>query len=338
MSASNGQLPILEVDRLRKTFVLGRRVLGIGRREQLDALDDVSLQLGQGRTLAIVGESGCGKSTLARVLLRFEQPTSGVVLHRGDDIFTADRTRSRALRRQIQPVLQDPYGSLNPRRTVMDTVAEPWDAFPEIRPPRRRHAVAELLARVSLSDALLDRYPSSLSGGQRQRVNIARALAAQPDILVLDEPLSALDVSMQAQVINLLSGLQEEYGVSYLFITHDLSLVPFLAHDIAVMYMGGIVETGSVDEVFGYANHPYTQALLSAAPTLSTDGPERIVLHGDVPNPVEPPSGCRFRTRCWRAQADCTTTEPELELRGHAHLSACLHPETRMTGMPNAHS
>lgn len=319
--------PLLRVDGVSKEFLGARRRHGLGRRDRLRAVDDVNLELAAGTTLALVGESGCGKSTVARLLLRFERPTEGAVFFDGADIVAAKGAESRRLRRRVQPVLQDPYGSLNPRRTVAQTVTEPWQAFPEIRPPDTRAAAIELLSRVGLGEGLLDRYPGSLSGGQRQRVNIARALAVQPDLLVLDEPLSALDVSMQAQIVNLLRDLQAELSVAYLFITHDLSLVPFLADRVAVMYLGSIVETGPVEEVFARSTHPYTQALLSAVPSLDPARRQRIVLRGDVPNPVDPPSGCRFRTRCWRSRDECAQVRPLLELRGHTHPSACLFPE-----------
>lgn len=318
--------PLLRVDGVSKEFLGSRTGRGLGPRDRLRAVDKVSFELTAGTTLAIVGESGCGKSTVAKLLLRFEKPSEGAVYLDGEDIVQAKGAQSRRLRRRVQPVLQDPYGSLNPRRTVFETVVEPWQAFKEISPEDIRAAAVELLAQVGLGDGLLDRYPGSLSGGQRQRVNIARALAAQPDLLVLDEPLSALDVSMQAQIVNLLRTLQADLSVAYVFITHDLSLVPFLADRVAVMYLGSIVETGPVDEVFNRATHPYTQALLSAVPSLDPAARQRIVLHGDVPNPVDPPSGCRFRTRCWRAQDACAVTRPELEHRGFAHPSACLFP------------
>jgi oligopeptide transport system ATP-binding protein len=297
------------------------------RRDRIRAVDGVSAEVPAGTTLAIVGESGCGKSTLAKMILRLERPTRGRILLDGEDITAAAGERSRRLRRRIQPVLQDPYGSLNPRRTVFDAVSEPWLAFREIRPADRRAAAADVMSTVGLGAELLDRYPGSLSGGQRQRVNIARALAARPDVLVLDEPLSALDVSMQAQIVNLLRNLQRELAMTYVFITHDLSLVPFLADRVAVMYLGSIVETGPVDEVFTRANHPYTQALLSAVPTLDPAEYQRIVLRGDIPNPAHPPQGCRFHTRCWRAQPECRASRPELTERGHGHPSACLFPQ-----------
>lgn len=323
--ASTG--PLLRVQAVSKEFLGARTAHGLGPRDRLRAVDDVSFELAAGTTLAIVGESGCGKSTLARLLLRFEKPTEGAVFIDGVDIVAAKGADSRRLRRRVQPVLQDPYGSLNPRRTVLQTVTEPWRAFPEIRPQDTRAAAIELLARVGLGEGLLERYPGSLSGGQRQRVNIARALAVQPDLLILDEPLSALDVSMQAQIVNLLRGLQAELSVAYLFITHDLSLVPFLADRVAVMYLGSIVETGAVDDVFERATHPYSQALLSAVPSIDPAVRQRIVLRGDVPNPADPPSGCRFRTRCWRAQDECAHSRPHLEGRGFTHPSACHFPE-----------
>jgi oligopeptide/dipeptide ABC transporter ATP-binding protein len=315
--------PLLQVEAVSKVFRGARARRGLGPRDRIRAVDQVSFTLAAGSTLAVVGESGCGKSTVAKLLLRFERPTEGRVRFDGRDIFTVPREESRRLRRRVQPVLQDPYGSLNPRRTVLDTVTEPWRAFPELRPRSPRSAAAELLARVGLGENLLDRYPGGLSGGQRQRVNIARALAARPDLLVLDEPLSALDVSMQAQIVNLLRELQDELSMAYVFITHDLSLVPFLADQVAVMYLGSIVETGPVEEVFARAVHPYTQALLSALPSLDPAAQQRIVLHGDVPNPADPPSGCRFRTRCWRAQPECAERRPELADRGYPHPSAC---------------
>jgi oligopeptide/dipeptide ABC transporter ATP-binding protein len=296
------------------------------RRDRIQAVDGVSAEVEAGTTLAVVGESGCGKSTLAKMILRLERPSRGRILLDGEDIVAAQGERSRRLRRRIQPVLQDPYGSLNPRRTVFDTVAEPWLAFKEIRPADRKAAATEVMATVGLGAELLERYPGSLSGGQRQRVNIARALAARPDVLVLDEPLSALDVSMQAQIVNLLKDLQRKLAMTYVFITHDLSLVPFLADRVAVMYLGSIVEIGPVEEVFSRANHPYTQALLSAVPTLDPGEYKRIVLRGDLPNPAHPPRGCRFHTRCWRVQPECKATRPELTERGHGHPSACLFP------------
>ncbi|MPZ28834.1 MAG: ATP-binding cassette domain-containing protein [Micromonosporaceae bacterium] len=324
--------PLLQVEGVSKVFRGNRTRHGLGPRDLIRAVDQVSFTLAAGSTLAIVGESGCGKSTLAKLLLRFEEPTAGRVRFDGRDIVRVPRAESRRLRRRIQPVLQDPYGSLNPRRIVFDAVSEPWQAFREIRPPDRRVAAAELLGRVGLGESLLDRHPGALSGGQRQRVNIARALAARPDLLVLDEPLSALDVSMQAQIVNLLRRLQDELSIAYVFITHDLSLVPFLSDQVAVMYLGSIVETGPVDEVFSRAVHPYTQALLSAVPSLDPTGQQRIVLHGDVPSPGAPPSGCRFRTRCWRAQPECAERRPELVDRGYPHPSACHFAEPLTTG------
>jgi oligopeptide transport system ATP-binding protein len=323
--------PLLRVTGLAKhypvRFGIRRRVVG-----QVRAVDGVDLELWPRETLGLVGESGCGKSTLTRVLLALERPTAGRVYFRGRDVVGMDPRELRRLRRGIQIVFQDPYTSLNPRMTVGDIVGEPFEIHPDAVPKQgRARAVRDLLDRVGLDPHLIDRYPHQFSGGQRQRVGIARALALRPEVLVCDEPVSALDVSVQAQVINLLADLQAEFGLSYLFIAHDLAVVRHISDRVAVMYLGRIIETGTVAEVYSRPAHPYTRALLSAVPSpdpaLRGRRP-RIVLSGDLPSPADPPSGCHFRTRCPRVRDVCTREYPALVDRGQGHPSACHFAET----------
>jgi oligopeptide transport system ATP-binding protein len=323
---------ILEVEDLVKHFpvqvgIAIKRTVGHVR-----AVDGVSFDLRKGETLGVVGESGCGKSTLAQVLMRLEPPTSGAVRFHGEDIFGKRGKALQALRRSIQIVLQDPYTSLNPRMTVGDIVGEPFEIHPEVAPKgERRTKVQELLDVVGLNPEHINRYPHQFSGGQRQRIGIARALALRPEVIICDEPVSALDVSIQAQVLNLLGELQREFGLSYVFIAHDLSVVRHLSDRVAVMYLGKIVEIGTENEIYNRPAHPYTQALLSAVPVPDPavrDARARIRLTGDVPSPVNPPSGCRFRTRCWKATEICEDEEPALVVRGGGHHpSACHHAE-----------
>jgi oligopeptide transport system ATP-binding protein len=325
---------ILEVRDLVKHYPVTRGVVFKKTIGQVKAVDGVSLDLHQGETLGVVGESGCGKSTLARVLMNLDKPTAGAVNYKGRNIFTLRAGEQRRLRRQIQLVMQDPYTSLNPRMTVGDLVGEPFEIHSEVAPKgSRRGKVRELLDVVGLNPEHINRYPHQFSGGQRQRIGIARALALRPEIIVCDEPVSALDVSIQAQVMNLLDKLQKEFGLSYIFIAHDLSVVRHLSDRVAVMYLGKIVETGSDEEIYERPTHPYTQALLSAVPVPDPTIRETkaiIRLTGDVPSPANPPSGCRFRTRCWKAQDVCAQEEPPLVERAASdHPSACHFAEKR---------
>ena len=313
---------------------------GVVRRQvgEVKAVDGVSFELRRGETLGIVGESGCGKSTLGRLLVRLEQPTSGTVDFEGENLASASGAALRALRRDIQIVFQDPYTSLNPRMTVGDIIGEPYEIHPDAVPKQgKRQAVRDLLDMVGLNPEHINRYPHQFSGGQRQRIGIARGIALRPKVLVCDEPVSALDVSVQAQVVNLLERLQSELGLAYLFIAHDLSVVRHISDRVGVMHLGKIVELGTETEIYEHATHPYTQALLSAVPvpdpTVRGLG-NQIVLTGDVPSPANPPSGCRFHTRCPIAASLCASKDPELTERPDGagqvgHRSACHFPQTR---------
>ncbi|MFD5083015.1 ABC transporter ATP-binding protein [Kitasatospora sp. NPDC058201] len=333
--------PILEVRDLVKHFPLTRGVLFKKQVGAVKAVDGVSFDLRQGETLGIVGESGCGKSTLAKVLMNLEPATAGSVRFKGEEISRLSGAGLKAVRRNIQMVFQDPYTSLNPRMTVGDIIGEPYEIHPEVAPKGdRRKAVQDLLDVVGLNPEYINRYPHQFSGGQRQRIGIARGLALKPEVIICDEPVSALDVSVQAQVINLLEQLQSEFNLSYMFIAHDLSIVRHISDRVGVMYLGRMVEIGSDREIYDHATHPYTQALLSAVPVpdpTARESRDRIVLTGDVPSPANPPSGCRFRTRCWKAQEKCALETPLLAVPAWldglaAHDSACHFAAERGPG------
>ncbi len=323
--------PLLDVRDLRVHYPIRQgvfsRVTG-----QVRAVDGVSFTIGKGETLGLVGESGCGKTTTGRAILRLVEPTSGAVRFGGEDVTALDRASLRRMRRRMQIVFQDPYSSLNPRLTVGSMLGEALEIHDLARGQAAQDRIAELLRTVGLSPDHARRYPHEFSGGQRQRIGIARALAVEPEFLVLDEPVSALDVSIQAQVVNLLQELQERFGLTYLFVAHDLSVVEHISTRVAVMYLGRIVEIASRDALYGDARHPYTKALLSAAPVPDpTRRSERIVLTGDVPSPAQPPQGCRFHPRCFVAQADpaklerCRAAEPELREIAPGHWVSCHH-------------
>ena len=327
---------ILKAENLVKHYPIKagvlRRTVG-----HVKALDGVSFELYKGETLGIVGESGCGKSTLARMLMRLEEPTAGKLTFDGVDVYSQKGRAMRRLRRDIQIVFQDPYTSLNPRMTVGDIVGEPFEIHTDVLlKGDRRQRVQQLLELVGLNPEHINRYPHQFSGGQRQRIGIARGLALNPKVIVCDEPVSALDVSVQAQVVNLLAELQAGLGLAYIFIAHDLSVVRHISDRVGVMYLGKIVEIGDEDQIYSRPTHPYTQALLSAVPmpdpTLRGVR-EQIVLTGDVPSPANPPSGCRFHTRCWMAQEICSVEDPPLIARPDgqsSHESACHFAEPRV--------
>ncbi|WP_448318404.1 ABC transporter ATP-binding protein [Streptomyces sp. CO7] len=303
----------------------------------VQAVDNVDLVVHEGEALGVVGESGCGKSTTGRLITRLMEPTAGTITYRGNDITRASRKELAPIRSEIQMIFQDPYSSLNPRQTVGTIIKSPMEINGINPPGGRDKRVKELLELVGLNPEHYNRFPHEFSGGQRQRIGVARALAVNPKLIVADEPVSALDVSIQAQVVNLLKKVQDELGIAFVFIAHDLAIVRHFSQRVAVMYLGKVVEVGDRDDIYNRPRHPYTHALLSAVPEVEVeDGEprERIRLYGDVPSPVNPPSGCRFRTRCWKAQDKCATEEPPLvQISGNrdGHLTACHFPEEPTT-------
>ena len=315
---SNSSSPLLEVKKLKKYFKTPKGML--------HAVDDVSFTIDRGRTLGVVGESGCGKSTTGRAILRIVEPTEGEILFDGEDIRSLGKDQMRRMRTRMQIIFQDPFSSLNPRKTVSETIAEPLKLNGIITDKgKRMERVAEIMEIVGLAERLYNAYPHELDGGRRQRIGIARALALNPQFIVCDEPVSALDVSIQAQILNLMDELQEKMGLTYMFITHDLSVVHYFADDIAVMYLGRLVEKAPAKELFRNPVHPYTQALLSAIPVPSIHNKrKRILLKGEITSPVDPKPGCRFASRCPYASSRCHSEEPQLKEIAPGHFNACF--------------
>jgi oligopeptide transport system ATP-binding protein len=320
--------PLLSVQGLKMWFPIAS---GILQRTvaHVHAVDGVDFEIMKGETLGLVGESGCGKSTLGRAVLRLYEPTEGTIHFKGEDITKLHGEALRKRRREMAMIFQDPYASLDPRQTVGDIVGEPIDIHGLAKGRERQDRIYELLNVVGMNPQFADRYPHEFSGGQRQRIGIARALAVEPTFIVCDEPISALDVSIQAQIINLLERLQSKFDLTYLFIAHDLSVVKHISNRIAVMYLGKIMEIAPGQQLYRHPRHPYTGSLLSAIPIpdpVIERGRERVILQGDVASPVNPPSGCRFRTRCPRAREHCAEAEPPLESFGSDHRAACFYP------------
>ena len=322
-NAENNSEVLLEVKNLRKCFPIKKSITGKVLSE-LIAVDNVSFTLNPGETIGIVGESGCGKTTLGRTILKLHEPSGGQIIFNGEDITNYSGKQMRHLRTDMQIIFQDPYSSLPPRATVGDILSEPIKVHKIVPPEQVKDYVLDLMEKCGLRDYYYERYPHEFSGGQRQRICIARALSVNPKLVICDEPVSALDVSIQAQIINLLKSLQKSMNLTYLFISHDLSVVKFISDKIGVMYLGSMVEFGSKEDIFSKPLHPYTKALFSAIPNPNPDEKmNRIVLKGDIPSPANPPSGCRFHTRCPYATEKCSQVVPEYKEYGNGHFAAC---------------
>jgi oligopeptide/dipeptide ABC transporter ATP-binding protein len=318
---------LIEVKNLGKKFPIKGGLFGteVGA---VNAVNNVSFKIKKGETLGLVGESGCGKTTLGRSILRLIEPSSGEIIFNGENIVNYNDSQMRAVRRKMQIIFQDPYASLNPRMTIGDILAEPMDIHGlHTGPEERKARLLQLLSQVQLPSDALNKYPHEFSGGQRQRICIARALAVEPEFIVCDEPVSALDVSVQAQVVNLLMDLQKELGLTYLFIAHDLKVVEYISNRVAVMYLGNMVEVAESSELYGHAKHPYTKALFSAIPHPDPEGKHgRIILEGDIPSPMNPPTGCHFHPRCWNCKEECKTSFPPVTEQSGTHQYRCFNP------------
>lgn len=323
-NAPLSEIPLLGAVGLKKYYPVKKGLFA--KPQQVKALDGISFQLERGKTLAIVGESGCGKSTLGRLLTMIEEPTEGELYYNGHNFLEKDKTTKALRRKKIQIVFQNPYASLNPRKKIGSILEEPLIINTKLSAKERKEKVLLMMAKVGLRPEFYNRYPHMFSGGQRQRIAIARGLMLEPDIVVADEPVSALDVSVRAQVLNLMMDLQSELGLSYVFISHDLSVVEHIADEVMVMYLGRCVEQGSSEQIFANPQHPYTQALLSATPRLSPHlRRQRIKLTGELPSPINPPQGCAFNPRCWKATEKCREAQPKLEQHPDGKLIACFH-------------
>jgi len=325
--SEQSKTPLLEVKDLKKWFPTKGKPFA-KEKVYIKAVDGVSFTLNAGETLGVVGESGCGKSTMGRTVLRLLEPTEGQVFFEGVDYTSLKDAELRKSRAELQIIFQDPYASLDPRMTIGDIIAEPLDIQLKLDPKERMERVLKTMERVGLNTRYVNRYPHEFSGGQRQRIGIARAIVMEPKLMVCDEPVSALDVSIQAQVLNILMDLQKEMGMAYIFISHDLSVIKHISDRVMVMYLGHVVEVADKNDLYKHSMHPYTVALLSAIPVPDRKHKkEKIVLEGDLPSPANPPSGCVFHTRCWKAQDICKTQVPELKDCGNGHCCACHFPE-----------